>query len=451
MTHASVFSGIGGPEIAATLLGWDNVFHCEINPFGRKVLEYWYPNSKSYEDITKTDFSEWRGRVNVLSGGFPCQPFSYAGQRRGATDDRYLWPYMFKCIDQVRPDWVVCENVAGILTMVEQGEVSAMDSQTTLFGEADGLRRYRLRETFTLQRICDDLEQHGYEVQPVLIPACGVGAPHRRDRVFIVGHNALADTDRRADGRGAGENAGKSGEERLQERNEIRQPNQPSQIRPQSEGHTIADSTSSRLQYGNKSRSEGGEVGEIQGEGYRAVGDLYAASNGNRGSASNSVSCGEGTPRTSEGAEGVRSHADIQPQQREFTPEWSDGFYAVLRYASDAYCGSNKERPGQRGFLGKAEEEGKTNGHSYGGIRYSEGQPGSERWRLFPSVSPVHRGNDGLPFNVDDLTLPFGRWRNESIKAYGNAIVPQVMYEIFRTIERVENGDTMTQETAFNL
>ena len=83
MTHASVFSGIGGPEVAATMLGWENLFHCEINPFGRKVLDYWYPNSKSYEDITTTDFTEWRGRVDVLTGGFPCQPFSYAGRQPG--------------------------------------------------------------------------------------------------------------------------------------------------------------------------------------------------------------------------------------------------------------------------------------------------------------------------------------------------------------------------------
>ena len=124
MTHASVFSGIGGPEIAATMLGWDNLFHCEINEFGRKVLDYWYPNSKSYEDITKTDFTEWRGRVDVLTGGFPCQPFSYAGRRRGAEDDRYLWPSMYRAIDEIQPTWVVAENVAGILTMVEQGEVS---------------------------------------------------------------------------------------------------------------------------------------------------------------------------------------------------------------------------------------------------------------------------------------------------------------------------------------
>lgn len=83
-THASLFSGIGGAELAASWLGWTNVFHCEIQEFQRKVLEYWFPNSVSYEDITKTDFSEWRGHIDVLTGGFPYQPFSVAGKRKGA-------------------------------------------------------------------------------------------------------------------------------------------------------------------------------------------------------------------------------------------------------------------------------------------------------------------------------------------------------------------------------
>lgn len=84
MRHASLFSGIGGPEVAAAMLGWENVFHCEINEFGRKVLEYWFPESDSYEDITKTDFTKYRGTIDILTGGFPCQPFSYAGRRGGS-------------------------------------------------------------------------------------------------------------------------------------------------------------------------------------------------------------------------------------------------------------------------------------------------------------------------------------------------------------------------------
>ena len=316
LTHASVFSGIGGPEIAATMLGWDNAFHCEINEFGRKILEYWYPNSKSYEDITKTDFSEWRGRVDVLTGGFPCQPFSYAGQRRGAEDDRYLWPHMFRCIDQVRPTWVVAENVAGILTMVEQGEVSAMESQGTLFDEVNGVRRHRLVETFTLQRICDDLEGHGYEVQPVLVPACAVGAPHRRDRVFIVARRMAADTsDARVESM------------RRERRDAIHRP------RP---------SADTESEQGDGVRPRQSEVGRAQQE---------------------------------------------QPR-------------------------------------GRGGEDG--------------GVAGFGRWESFPTVSPVHRGNDGLPFPLDDLAIPASKWRTDSLKAYGNAIVPQVMYEIFRAIEIVE-------------
>lgn len=126
-THGSLFSGIGGPEIAAEEMGWKNMFHCEINPFGRKILDYWFPNSKSYEDITKTNFTEWRGKINVLTGGFPCQPFSCAGQRKGAEDDRYLWPEMLRAIREIQPDWVVGENVAGILSMVQPGSETALD------------------------------------------------------------------------------------------------------------------------------------------------------------------------------------------------------------------------------------------------------------------------------------------------------------------------------------
>ena len=406
MTHASVFSGIGGPEVAATMLGWDNLFHCEINPFGRKVLDYWYPNSKSYEDITTTDFREWRGRVDVLTGGFPCQPFSYAGRRRGAEDDRYLWPSMYRAIDEIQPTWVVAENVAGILTMVEQGEVSKVAGSASLFDAFDDLRgRYELRETFTLQRICSDLESHGYAVQPVLVPACAVGAPHRRDRVFIVARRIASDTDNGADRRTAGEDEGKGREERIQERHEVRKPDEPNQVRPTSEGNAPAD-----------------------------------------------TACGgEGTPRPSDCAEGGRSDTHQQPSERRAATEWNSRFYAILRNAtdtSDARLQHGHQPGGESGEVGTIQGQGSdTIGNVYAqadGYRGETSEAGGNecagngRWEHFPSVSPVHRGNDGLPFDVDRLTLSFGKWRTEALKAYGNAIVPQVMYEIFRAIEIVE-------------
>ena len=361
MTHASLFSGIGGPEIAATMLGWENLFHCEINEFGRKILDYWYPNSKSYEDITKTNFSEWRGKVDVLTGGFPCQPFSYAGKRRGADDDRYLWPFMFKAIDQIRPTWIVAENVAGITTMVEQGEVSEMGGQASIFEEVDGLHRYRLAETFTLQRICDDLESHGYAVQPVLVPACAVGAPHRRDRVFIVAKRSSSNT---ADN-GCGCYERQAREERKNSKNEERH----------------KESKPKRLGLRCEPRTAG------------------------IGTTPSDTSCsGAGTPEESGRTERERSRVDGKPEERGEPSEWSYGFYELLQYPSYTEC-----------------------------LRL-------ERWDAFPTVSPVHRGNDGIPFPLDDLTISPSKWRTESLKAYGNAIVPQVMYEIFRAIE--ETYDT---------
>ena len=206
MIHASLFSGIGGPEVAAAMMGWENAFHCEINPFGRAVLEYWFPNSISYEDITKTNFKGWRGKIDVITGGFPCQPFSYAGKRGGRNDDRYLWPEMLRAIDEIRPTWVVGENVAGITTMVEGGVCVDMGCDTPLFSENNAVHRYRFEQRFTVERICDDLERIGYSVQPLLIPAAAVGAPHRRDRIFILAYDDHA--DRRDDEGGAGKDEG---------------------------------------------------------------------------------------------------------------------------------------------------------------------------------------------------------------------------------------------------
>ena len=183
MTHASLFSGIGGAELAATWMGWDNLFHCEIQEFPRKILEYWYPKSISYEDITKTDFKKWRDRVDVLTGGFPCQPFSIAGKRAGADDNRYLWPEMLRAIREIQPAWVVGENVAGIISMVQPGEEIKVGRTDNLF-EQNYI--YREEQEYTLSVICQNLECAGYDVQPFVIPACAVGAPHRRDRVWIV-------------------------------------------------------------------------------------------------------------------------------------------------------------------------------------------------------------------------------------------------------------------------
>ncbi|WP_308005923.1 DNA cytosine methyltransferase [uncultured Porphyromonas sp.] len=187
MTHGSLFSGIGGFDLAAEQVGWTNLFHCEWNPFCRRVLDYHFPNSESYEDIKETDFRKWQGKVDVLSGGFPCQPFSTAGLRKGSTDDRYLWPEMLRAIDEVRPTWIVGENVAGLLSMVHPSEKTKMESSQNLFGESYEV--YEQRDQYILFEIIEALESRGYSVQSFIIPAVSVGAPHRRDRIWIVAYS----------------------------------------------------------------------------------------------------------------------------------------------------------------------------------------------------------------------------------------------------------------------
>ena len=346
MTHASLFSGIGGFDYAAALLGWINIFDCEIDAFCRKVLEYHFPNSVHYGDITKQIFKEWRGKIDVLSGGFPCQPFSLAGQRKGADDNRYLWPQMLRVIREIRPTWVVGENVAGILTMVQPGAEVEVGGQASLFGE-DYRKRVLHRQEYVIENICRDLEREGYAVQPLLIPACAVGAPHRRDRIWFIAHRTNAGTE--------------------------------------------------TMQF------TGGNGIYAVGTSSHTDGDRY-------------TSCG-----TSCRIEKERRERAAVSGQRGGRCEWFNGLDGFSRIAADPYGKrqkyGNDQGPERRN---KPDERFKT--------QYS-----SSIWEKFPTQSPICSGDDGLSGRLDGIT--FSKWRQESVKAYGNAIVPQVAYEIFKTIE----------------
>lgn len=342
-TIGTLFSGIGGPEVAARALGMKELFYCDINEFGLAVLRKHFPDAEEFHDVTKEDFSKYMGMVTMMVGGFPCftegtpvltsegylpieevrkgmmvcthngkfekvlqtmshighalmeisvegldvpirctpnhpflvlnrrkgyapewveaneltsdmfllapdseqrrgidstcsptsvlrpsegkntfkivtiirkfktqtfynlnvehehtytvhgiavhncQPFSSAGERRGADDHRYLWPYFLKVINQVRPTCVLGENVSGIATMVEPyGEPVQVEHQAALFDEGDEVREFELRERYTITRVCEDLDGAGYNVQTVLVPAAAVGAPHKRNRIFFI-------------------------------------------------------------------------------------------------------------------------------------------------------------------------------------------------------------------------------------------------------------------------
>ena len=263
-----------------------------------------------------------------------CQPFSVAGQRKGADDDRYLWPQVVRAVREIRPAWVVGENVAGILTMVQPGEEVEVGSGSALFDEN---HLYRTEQQYVLETVCQDLEREGYSVQPFVIPACAVGAPHRRDRVWIIAHRADA------------------GVETVQ-----------------------------------CTRQDGVHV--VRATSYP---DVHR--------------CGR------------RCKESTREQDKEWIQSSNQGL-GKGRVASDASrAGREKQH---------AASEPVRQGHPAG--MCCEELP-ADRWAGFPTQPPVCNGDDGLSLGLAGITFP--KWRAEAIKALGNAMCPQVVYEIFRAIE----------------
>lgn len=160
LTHLSLFSGIGGLDLAAEAAGFVTVGQCEWADYPTKILEKHWPDVPRWRDIrtfTGESFYERTGlrTVDVISGGFPCQPFSHAGKQRGESDDRFLWPEMLRVVEEIRPAWVLGENVPGIIDLA-------------------------------LDRVLSDLENRGYAAQAFIVPAGGVDSPQKRDRVVII-------------------------------------------------------------------------------------------------------------------------------------------------------------------------------------------------------------------------------------------------------------------------
>jgi DNA (cytosine-5)-methyltransferase 1 len=284
------------------------------------VLKHHYPKSISYDDIIKTDFTIHRGQIDIITGGFPCQPYSQAGKRLGKEDDRHLWPEMLRVIRQVQPRWVVGENVFGLINW------------------NDGL---------VFDEVQADLEAEGYEVQPYVLPAVAVNAPHRRDRVWFVAY---------AESMGWGRRRSKTSSERQD---------------------NIQQSRGERL-----------------------------------------VSCRTTPNPNRNGLHERNSNDEIDAGQR--------GEYAQRDVDEIVMHTDSTSESGQ--YIGRT-REGQFD-------RPNSRDEHIGNWQNFPTQPPICGGNDGLPTELHGITFP--KWRAESIKAYGNAIVPQVAMQIFKAIQQYE-------------
>jgi len=325
LKHGSLFSGIGGFELAAEAVGWQNVFSVEHDEFCSKILQHHFPLTKHYNDIKQFDAKPYKGSIDIITGGFPCQPFSTAGKRGGVSDNRYLWPEMLRVIREVRPRFVVAENVRGLVNW---------------------------SEGMVFETVLTDLEGEGFEVFPVVLPAASVNAPHRRDRIWIVAY--------------AHDQGGAVRPEQVQgTHGEVPQRHNDAQ----SCNAGAADATNAdaiRLQIGENAGEMGGGQSQVRGEG----------------------------------------HQPTEP----------------IKATGAAWDAPNANGSGARQDYGQGES----------------GQPDQTRpptnWQDFPTVAPLCGGDDGLPKELDGITFP--KWRRQSIKAYGNAIVPQVALQIFKAIQQ---------------
>jgi len=314
-SHLGLFEGIGGFSLAAHWMGWETKAWCEWNEFGQKVLRHHFPNAEGFGDITKTDFTKYANTIDILTGGFPCQPYSLAGKRKGKEDERHLWPEMLRAIREIQPTYVVGENVFGLINW--NGGLVFNEVQT-------------------------DLESEGYEVFPFVLPACAKDAPHRRDRVWFVAHASNKRCNNRSDNR----------QERCVQGNE----------RP---------ATEDKPEWNGRKRRAG--------------------------------SFGSNATNT----EGSSFERELQQRQEQ---------------GEFRRCNCKTTTPARLFRQTKRKQQT---------ARTFE----RSSWENFPTESPICSGNDGISDRLDGITFP--KWRNESIKAFGNAIVPQVAFEIFKAIEAV--------------
>lgn len=428
MRHLDLFSGIGGFALAAKWVWgeeYETVAFCDIEPYAQALLGLRFPNTKIYGDIRNIKGSDL-GTVDIITGGFPCQPFSQAGQRGGKEDDRYLWPEMLRIIKECKPTWVIGENVGGIVNMVQFDDEPELDDEGNPVhevGEAwSGTGRGILKE------ILESLEAEGYEVQPVIIPACALDAPHRRDRIWIIGYS---------------KHAGQHGAEN-------RKGNKKKVRGNQKGAEKVCKSSGSDCSRSNASDTD--KVGCVEGEceinttkrnealsgSSKCTKKNHAPdSKGQRDRGCDSEKCGNEKRKVlkkkqkrgqvrceGEGCAGHDTDSNPVGLQKP-RPEQQTG---RLRQSNEDHPDTKKVRL-QGGEQTDRIERPESDDQQPDGCNREWGRGWYEVAAEFCGV------DDGLPAKLDGLELSDKKHRVERIKALGNAIVPQVAYQIMLALK----------------
>lgn len=370
MTHGSLFSGIGGFDLAAEWMGWQNIFQVEIEEYCQRLLAQNFPNVERHRDIREFDGKQYAGRIDIISGGFPCQPFSQAGKRQGKEDPRHLWPQMLRIISEIEPRWVLGENVSGI------------------FSWSGGL---------VFDEIQSDLADIGYETIPVRIPAVAVGAPHRRDRWWFIAHSKSA------------RKFGRVGDVREEERG--------------------PRGTLLRRTHG----AGDGHATDTTGVGIGGTRGLQRSGEGERenpkGASDHSQQSGDATADTGR-EHGTRTQNSGELERQTGSRDASESQRSTGRdtVRSIAYT----ENIGQQ--FGKQEPKARKN---------TTTRTDRSQWeRSWIEVAAEFcTVDDGLPVELDGFTLSKSKHREHQLKGLGNAIVPQVAYEIFKAIEETDKHE----------
>jgi len=382
MIHLDLFSGICGFSLAVDWV-WPDAEHifCDIDPYCRQLIKLRYPNSKIYGDIRTIQNI---GTVDLITGGFPCQPFSQAGKQGGKEDDRWLWPQMLRVIKECQPTWIIGENVAGLINMVQFDNEPELDDKgcavdemgATWSGTGQGI----------LEEILESLEAEGYEVQSFIVPACAVNAPHRRDRVWIVGYSASNGYK--------GRHQKAIGTERQSEQGGLLQSSGADRnvTDPASERNRRCTSEECTIQKRElvSGEQEGSEI-RCEGEG---------------------CACDD-SDNTNKGLEGNDTERNEQAKRRLAQCDRDDTDTTSGRCGQ---CVSSRKK-------------------TYDTCEESEWNGRTENW--LEVATELCMLDDGLPSTLDGFELSKPRHRTERIKALGNAIVPAVVFEIMKAIKQL--------------